>query len=379
MTRQIRALCVPLLAALMLPACQGGKSLGPSEASTRDEIGQGESGLVAPGLPAENGVLRVMSWNVRYASTRDTYEDWPIRAPDLATLLAVSEIDVLGVQEMVSLKDGHRQLEDIQAMLPGFNYIGRSRSATNPDDEQSGVFYRVAALEAVRSGFFWLSPAPQTPGSFGYGNQGNPRMATWAQFRNRTDNTEFTLVNTHFDNRSSEARYRSADQIEGYLNADLAYAEDGVEIDPNLPMILIGDFNFTLRQDENWVPETYRGRTIDPLKTARNPALFGLVPPVISQADPGVFPMAGNLSPYNRLVTNGSFLDALAVAETRFPEPIGTYSAFGSTDIREGIIDWILVTPDVRVLQSYIETYRPDGSNFPSDHLPVVTDVLIPR
>jgi endonuclease/exonuclease/phosphatase family metal-dependent hydrolase len=282
----------------------------------------------------------------------------------------------VGVQEMVAQKDGHRQLDDIRAMLPSFEYIGRSRSATNPDDEQSGVFYNPEALDAMESGFFWLSPAPLTPGSFGYGNQGNPRMATWIRFRVRRDSAEFTLVNTHFDHRSSEARYRSADQIQGYLIGDPAYANDGVNIDPNLPMVLIGDFNFELRVDEDWMPENYRGETFDPLKALRAPRLFGLIPTQLSQADPGLFPMLGNLSPYNRLVTQGFFLNALDVAERALPEPVGSFSAFGASELRQGIIDWVLVTPDVRVLQTYIESYRPNG-NYPSDHLPIVADISI--
>lgn len=380
MPRCYRAVCAALCSAVLFAACHGGLPSTPSSSARQADFlpSPGDDELVAPVLPTELGTLRVMTWNVRFASRRDGYEDWSTRAPDLERLLAVSNVDILGVQEMVALKDGHRQLDDMRAMLPGYEYIGRSRSTTNPDDEQSGVFYNPESLEVLNSGFFWLSPAPMTPGSFGYGNQGNPRMATWVEFKNRVDGSLFTLVNTHFDHRSSEARYRSADQVQGYLTADPAYANDGVDIDPGLPMVFIGDFNDELRQDENWVPEGYRGQTIDPLKTVRAPLLFGLVPPEISQADPGVFRMAGNLSPYNRLVTNGSFVDALAMAERRFEEPVGTYSAFGSADIRPGIIDWILVTPDVRVLQAYVETYAPNG-NFPSDHLPVVADVQILR
>lgn len=369
LTDAARAAGVLLAALTFLSACGDTGTLAVDLRSARSE-----DALLAPPRPADVDTLRVMTWNLRFASTREGYEDWPTRRPDLAALLALSQVDVLGVQELVPERDGHRQLEDVQAMLPGFAYIGRSRSA-DPNDEHSGVYYRSARLEALREGYFWLSPAPTTPGSFGYGNQGNPRMATWVEFRDRRSTARFTLVNTHFDHRSREARYRAADQIAGYRSGDPAYANDGVELDPQLPMVLIGDFNVARSVREDWAPPGYSGPTVDPLKTTRMPALYAQLPTALTQYDPGLVPMAGNLSPYTRLVLDGPFVDALEVAERAYPLPIGTFNGFA--ELREGIIDWVLVSPELRVLQSYIETYRPQGQ-YPSDHLPVVADIALP-
>ncbi len=203
-------------------------------------------------------------------------------------------------------------------------------------------------------------------------------MATWAQFLDKATGAKFTHVNTHLDHKNQASQYCAADQFAGYVTGDPVYAGDGVDIDPSLPMVLTGDFNFARHDEESWYPEDDRGETNDPYKSIRQSLalVFGTLPPAIAQYDPMPAPVVGNRSPYHRLVTDGPFLDAFDVSEAPVPEPIGTFNGFD--ELREGAIDWIIVTPDVRVLQTYIETYRPDG-HYPSDHLPAVADLLFDR
>ena len=312
--------------------------------------------------------LRVMTYNVRFASQRDTHEDWAARRGDMATLLADNDVDILGTQELVAERDGYTQAADIGAMLPGFSFVGRSRSA-DPNDEQMGVYYREARLEALEQGHFWLSPTPSQPGSFGYGNQGNARMVTWLRFLDEATGAQFYLLNTHFDHASEPARFRAADQLAGYFEQDAAYAADGVVFDPALPVVVTGDFNFPRRDDDAWFPTDGGQPTLDPIKPVR--PVGGT--PGVNQA--GAYaPVVGNQSTYNRLVTQGPFVDTWEVAETTGEAPFGTFNGF--TELNGSWIDWILARGDVRVVHAYADTYRPDG-NWPSDHIPVVADVVI--
>jgi endonuclease/exonuclease/phosphatase family metal-dependent hydrolase len=318
--------------------------------------------------PGDEGALRVMTYNVRFASERDGYEDWGVRRTDMATLLARNDVDILGTQELVAERDGYTQAADILAMLPGFTFLGRSRSA-DPNDEQMGVYYRESRLEALEQGHFWLSPTPNTAGSFGYGNQGNARMVTWARFLDEQTSEHFYLLNTHFDHASEPARYRAADQIAGYFENDAAYAGDGISFDPALPVVVTGDFNFARGDNDMWFPADAGQPTIDPIKPLRG--VGGS--PGVNQV--GQFaPVVGNQSAYYRLVTAGPFVDTWEVAETTGEPVTGTFNGFN--ELGGAWIDWILARGDVRVLQSYVDTYRPNG-NWPSDHVPVVADLLI--
>ncbi len=325
--------------------------------------------FVPPVRPDDERALRIMTYNVRFASARDGHEDWPVRAVDMAAQLAQSDLDILGTQELKETANGgaYTQRADIANMLPGFAFVGRSRSA-DPDDEQMGVYYRQSRLAALEDGHFWLSPTPQEPGSFGYGNQGNARMVTWVRFVDRVTAAEFYLLNTHFDHASEDARYRAADQLAGYLTGDPAYADDGVSFDPALPMVLMGDFNFDRGQDTAAPLAVDPGAgPVDPIK-ARRPG--GPVENQVTQFSP----VLGNRSAYRRLVTAGPFVDTWETAVTRGPEVDGTFTGFA--EIQDRWLDWILASDGVEVLRSYVDTYRPNGE-WPSDHLPVVADVVI--
>jgi endonuclease/exonuclease/phosphatase family metal-dependent hydrolase len=322
--------------------------------------------------PADDTVLRVMSFNVRFAARREGHqEDWAVRRPAFQRVLDCNDVDLLGTQELVAERDGYTQQADILAMLPGFAYIGRSRSA-NPNDEQMGVYYRTSRLEALAEGHVWLSPTPAQPGSYGYGNRGNARMVTWARFRDRRTGAELMFLNTHFDHASEDARYRAADQIAGSVEGDPAYAGEGIVVDPSLPVVVTGDFNFP-RHTDAWYPADLGQPTVDPIKPLR-PAAGAPGLAQLSASSPTIPPVVGNRSSYRRLVTDGPFADTWDVAERTGEAVTGTFNGFG--DLRPGWIDWILVRGDVRVLQSHVDTYRPDGV-WPSDHVPVVADLVV--
>ena len=348
-------LLAAVLAALMVVSLSGAASA--------------DAGFTPPPRPDDPAALRVMTYNVRYPSRQSGHEDWLQRAPDMAAQLAASDLDILGTQELVAVRDGYTQVADITAMLPGFTFIGRSRSA-NPNDEQMGVYYREDRLEALESGHFWLSPTPQRPGSFGYGNTGNARMVTWVLFRDERTAARFSLLNTHFDHASENARYRAADQLAGYMTGDPAYAADGVSFDPTVPVVMTGDFNFDRGRQDAWYPADAGQPTVDPIKGLRPLATTHGVAQAGASA-----PVVGNLSAYNRLVTAGPFVDSWETAAVTGPEVLGTFSGFGELQAGRWL-DWILTSPSVKTLQSYVDTSRP-GGQWPSDHVPVVADLVI--
>ena len=69
---------------------------------------------------AENGSFTTASYNLRYANAEDSAagNGWGKRYPVMAKLIQYHSFDIFGTQE------GYiRQLEDMKAALPGYEYI----------------------------------------------------------------------------------------------------------------------------------------------------------------------------------------------------------------------------------------------------------------
>ncbi|HYC72050.1 MAG TPA: endonuclease/exonuclease/phosphatase family protein [Opitutaceae bacterium] len=169
--------------------------------------------------------LRVMTYNVRYASPRPP-NAWPERRPAMRALIAREDPDVIGTQEGL-----YGQLRDLAADLPAYDWIGLGREGGSRG-EFMAVFYRRDRFEPVAFDHFWLSDTPAVIGSITWGHRYH-RMVTWVRFRDRRSGREFEFWNTHLDHEVEDARQRAA----GLIRDRLALA------DPAVPLLLVGDFN----------------------------------------------------------------------------------------------------------------------------------------
>jgi endonuclease/exonuclease/phosphatase family metal-dependent hydrolase len=176
--------------------------------------------------PTDGPELRVMTFNLRYASARAPHS-WARRRPVMAELLRREQPTVLGTQEGLA-----GQLHDLDADLPDYyDRVGQGRKGGDRD-EFVAVYFDTRRLIPLAHGDFWLSDTPAVPGSVSWGNV-TPRMATWVRFRDRRTGRELVVVNTHLDNVSGTARVRGAELLRDLIGV----------FDPGLPVILTGDFN----------------------------------------------------------------------------------------------------------------------------------------
>ncbi len=77
-----------------------------------------------------------------------------------------------------------------------------------------------------------------------------------------------------------------------------------------------------------------------------------------------------------RILTTSGLVDALAPRDRR-SRRLGTFIGVDPDFEGEGRqIDWVLVTPDIAVSDAWVEA-GPPGEAAPSDHRPVVADVVI--
>lgn len=257
--------------------------------------------------------LVVMSYNLRYASTRPP-NAWPDRRPIMKDCLREIMPDIIGTQEGV-----YHQLEELASDLSEYAWIGLGRDGGSRG-EFMAVFYKRARLDPIEYDHFWLSDTPDVIASTTWGNS-NRRMVTWIRFRDRVSGGEFYLMNTHFDHQIQEAREKSARLIR----------ERVATLNPSLPIILTGDFN------------------------------------AVGEANPA----------YATLVSDGFFADTWKTATERQGDTtLNSFNGFQPALHESKRIDWILTRGPVRTESIRIVDCARNGQ-YPSDHFPVVTRLLL--
>lgn len=209
------------------------------------------------------------------------------------------------------------QLKDLKDLLPGFDWVGVGRDDGKNKGEFSAIFYQPAFFDLQESGTFWLSETPEEPSKAW--DAALPRICTWAKMEIKDSGNSFYIFNTHFDHVGEQARINSAKLIMGKI-AEMAAGE---------PVVLMGDFNVQPGS------EVYQTITEDtPLK------------------------------------------DAMSVSASGHYGAEGSYNGFNFQEIPKRRIDFIFVNDQVDVVRHGILTDSYD-LKYPSDHLPVLTEVII--
>ncbi|GAB4581774.1 MAG: endonuclease/exonuclease/phosphatase family protein [Anaerolineales bacterium] len=258
--------------------------------------------------------VRVMSFNVRYATAEDGVNHWEKRRGLVVERIRAFGPDLLGLQEC----QHGAQADFLQTHLPDYGFAGVARGGehdligkiiSHAALEMTAVFYRLEAFELVAQGTFWLSKTPEVPGSKSWGSM-FPRTVTWLRLRSKHPPFyEIRFFNAHLDHFSRRARQEAAKLI----CARMAF-------DAETPMVLTGDFN-TLKD-------------------------FGVYK---------IFTQKGLHDAYRQLHAPGRSNE-------------GTFHDFGR--IPPMPIDWILVSPHFEVLDAEIDRTH-QGSLYPSDHYPI--------
>lgn len=208
------------------------------------------------------------------------------------------------------------QLKDIVDNVSDYAYIGVGRDDGKEKGEFSAILYKKDRFDILAQNTFWLSETPEVAGSKSW-DAAITRVATWAKVRDKKSGNEFFMINTHFDHIGREARAKSATLLKA----------KALDFGRGLPVIITGDFNCT--RDEL------------PYKTIMDKSSLSLIDP------------APQNSP-------------------------GTFTSFAVNSIVPRAIDYIFHTPewtsdDYRVIQDN------DGKNYPSDHLPVMVKLALPK
>ena len=209
----------------------------------------------------------------------------------------------------------YNQITDLLEM-DGWAYTGVGRDDGLTGGEHSAIFYRKDRFKLLDSGDFWFSETPETP-SKGWDATCCNRICSWAKFRDKSTKKEFFVFNAHFDHQGEEARRQSGVLI----------IEKIKEIASAHPVIFCGDLNST--------PDTEQVKHI-----------------------------SNNLN------------DSYLVSNIKPYGPMGTYSGFKLDAPFAERIDYVFVSNHFEIKKYAALTDFLDH-RFPSDHLPVVVQVVI--
>lgn len=213
----------------------------------------------------------------------------------------------------------HSQLLYLVDSLFGYTYIGVGRDDGKTKGEYSCIFYKKDKYEVVQQSTFWLSP---TPDSISKGwDAAIVRVCTYGLFTDKKTKQMFWVFNSHFDHVGKTARLESAKLITQKIEA--------LNTD-HYPVILTGDFN---SRPEDAPIQHIAGR----MQNARN---------------------------ISKLVYG----------------PADTWNAFKFNEKLNGTIDYIFVSQNKKINVKKFATITDSYDlKYPSDHLPVMANILIKK
>lgn len=259
--------------------------------------------------------IRAMSYNIRLDTEADGANAWPHRRAALSGLMRFYAPDIFGMQE-VRL----HQRDQLAADLGDYVFLGVGRDDGREGGEFSSLAYRRDRFRLIAQGGFWLSPTPDRP-SRGW-DAAYPRIVTWARLRDRHSGRAILTLNTHWDHVGLEARLASGRMIRDWIEAERRACES---------VLLLGDFNATPSE-----------------------------------------------ASHQALTQSGALRDARSASETPPFGPAGTFNGFDIMRADAAPIDHILVSRGIRVVRYGVLTQH-DGGRLPSDHYPVLADIVTPR
>jgi len=265
-------------------------------------------------------IIRVMTFNIH-----GNDPEWTALHADLTLgVIQRYSADLIGLQEVVT-----QNIEFYRQHLIDYDYELGQKYGEEEDCGYTAIFWRKARFERMESGNFWFSQTPDIRSSdWGVSY---PLGATWVRLEDKLTGIQLLHLNTHFEDGSwgEQSRQESSKLI----------VERIAQLVPDVPVILTGDFN------------------CNPWSVA-----------------------------YNYFMGNG-FIDTYRAAGNPDTVDSSTYHGYAGKQyfaLEWGAelfwrVDWILTRDGTQHLQTSSSTIVRDGSPpmYPSDHYPVVSEVVV--
>lgn len=276
--------------------------------------------------------LRIMSFNMLfnlYDADLEPIDRWENRKGRVIEYVLWAHPDIIGSQELQA-----DQLDDLLSVIgQEYDYYGIGANDGVKEGDIPAIFYRKDRLQLIRGQTFYFSETPDIMSKNPFGGK---NTFTFCHFRDKKTEREFLAINTHLAFGNINRRAYEACKLRDFL----------LENNFQLPLLITGDFNtFSFRQEltlpfydgDHIVQTIENGKVTDSSKLA----LFGHFGPISS--------------------TNFS-------TEKKKP-----FCSEGEPGI---ILDHVFVNDGIQVLSHGIDSAKVDG-HYPSDHFPLIVDVMI--
>lgn len=279
--------------------------------------------------------IEVLSINVRLSTANDGDNAWAKRRDAMMDVVKTRNYDFIGGQEVVIHPNEElNQNAFMSKHLPNYGVLCRSREKSETLGESTPVFYRKDRweLDDKDNGIYWLSDTPDVPGSVTWKGQSScPRIVTGGLFHEKNKDGKRTgfsvyFYSTHFDHVGEIARQKAADMI---LHK-IAERKNAA-----IPAILVGDFN---ANETSPTIRFLKGET------------------VVLDGEEKKPPFA--------------LLDSFRVVHPDEAD-VATYQAFKPHNPKNGKIDYIFTTSNLKAADAEIIRTKTPTGHFPSDHYPI--------
>lgn len=261
--------------------------------------------------------LHVMTFNIRYNTSRDSINAWPNRKEKVASQILFHEAHIVGIQEAL-----HDQILDLQSKLQSYQYIGVGRDDGHYKGEYSAIFYDTTRIRVIASQTFWLSETPTLAGSKSW-DAAITRIVTWAKMEDVHTGKSFYTFNTHFDHIGQTARRESAKLLRKTIS----------QLAGDTPAIITGDFN--------------------------------------------AFPSDEPIRMLTSMDQSSPLIDSKTLSQSGHYGPAGTFNGFQPKEISDQPIDYIFLNRPMTILQHATLSQTWSGL-FSSDHFPVFVKLVLP-
>lgn len=168
--------------------------------------------------------MKIATYNVRVDTEYDQDWQWSFRKEAVCQLINFHDWSLCCIQEVRP-----NQVRDLKAYTI-FTCLSAEREGDG-QGEGLAILYNEQKIQAIDTGYFWLSETPQQPSI--HPEAGCPRIALWGLFKETTQNTPFLVINVHLDHISAHARLAGMTVILEELHDKIA----------EYPTLLMGDFN----------------------------------------------------------------------------------------------------------------------------------------
>ena len=172
-------------------------------------------------------VIRIMTFNIN-GNDGGAETGWASRARLNAEVIQRYSPDLIGFQEVVE-----PNIAFFESQLPEYGVELGQEYDEGANAAHSSIFWKLARFELVESGRFWFSRTPDVR-STDWGVP-YPMGATWVRLRDLHTGNQFLHMNTHLEDGAAGELSRG--------ESSRLMVEQCEQLAPNIPVLLTGDFN----------------------------------------------------------------------------------------------------------------------------------------